>query len=438
MVGEDIVRMSGKELRRLHVIRHVIEKKVTQSQAAGLLGLTDRQIRRLVRRVRQGGDAALAHRRRGHPSNRRLSVTLKARVLKLYDTRYGDFGPTLAVEKLAERHAITISKETLRGWLLDAGVEHFRRRKRPHRAWRARKAHVGELVQLDGSHHDWLEGRGPRCVLLAYIDDASSQVYARFYDYEGTVPALDSFARYVRRYGLPLAIYTDKHTTYKSPAEPTVDEQLQGRKPHSQFERCLAELGVEVIHAHSPQAKGRVERLFATFQDRVIKELRLAGIATLEDANRFLAGYLPSYNQRFAVLPAQAADLHRPSPTGRELDRILCLKTTRVLRRDWTVAHHGQLYQVQDQLRATHVVVEERVDGTMRITHKGRALQYHAIAARLVKKDESSPIVYAPRRRVKPMPDHPWQKRFLPERRKSDGAHDLKPDISTLLGTGHF
>ena len=210
----------------------------------------------------------------------------------------------MAAEKFAEREGMAIGAETLRGWLLAKGVTHFRRRKRPHRAWRARKAHVGELVQLDGSHHDWFEGRGPRCVLLAYIDDASSRVWARFYEYEGTIPAMDSFTRYGRRYGLPLAVYTDKHTTYKSPAEPTVDEQLEGHKPHSQFERSLAELGVELIHAHSPQAKGRVERLFGTFQDRLIKELRLAGSATLEAANGFLETYLPAYNQRFTVPPA--------------------------------------------------------------------------------------------------------------------------------------
>lgn len=333
----------------------------------------------------------------------------------MYTTHYGDFGPTLAAEKLAERHRLVVSAETLRGWLLEEGVTHFRRRKRPHRAWRTRKAHVGELVQWDGSHHDWLEGRGPRCVLLAYIDDASSRVYARFYDYEGTVPALDSFGRYVKRYGLPLAVYTDKHTTYKSPAEPTVDEQLEGRTPHSQFERSLAELGVELIHAHSPQAKGRVERLFGTFQDRVRKEMRLAGIATLEEANRFLEAYLPRYNQRFAVPPAQAADLHRPRPAASELARVLCLKTQRVLRRDWTVAHNGQLYQIHDRLRAPHVQVEERLDGTMRITYNGQTLAYQVITARPVRVAEP-PRTQDTQRPVKPTPDHPWRKRLLPER----------------------
>ncbi|NOU11489.1 MAG: transposase, partial [Nitrospira sp.] len=209
MIREDRVTMSGKELRRVHVIRHVLDRKLTQVKAATVLGLSPRQVRRLVTRVRQEGDGGLVHRGRGQPSNRRIPEGHKTKILRLYETRYGDFGPTLAVEKLAERHGLTLSDETLRRWLRGRGIDHFARRKRPHRAWRARKAHVGELVQVDGSHHDWFEGRGPRCVLLAYIDDASSRVFARFYTHEGTIPAMDSFQRYVRRYGLPLALYTD-------------------------------------------------------------------------------------------------------------------------------------------------------------------------------------------------------------------------------------
>lgn len=416
MVREDTVIMSVKELRRVPIIRHVMEKKLTQGQAGALLGLTERQIRRLIARVRQEGDRGLVHRGRGRPSNRRLAERLKAKVLRLYAQQYADFGPTLAAEKLAERQGLVLSDETLRGWLRDAGVTHFRRRKRPHRAWRERKAHVGELLQLDGSHHDWLEGRGPRGVLMAYIDDASSRVFARFYEYEGTVPAMDSLGRYVKQYGIPLAVYADKHTTYKSPAQPTVDEQLAGEKPQSQFERSLAELGVKMIHAHSPQAKGRIERLFSTFQDRLIKELRLAGIATLSEANRFLDTYLPTYNQRFAVQPAHAADLHRPSPPGRHLDRILCVKTKRVLRRDWTVAHNGQLYQINDNVRTTHVMVEERLDGSMWMTHHGRTLHSHAIASRPMRPAVPQAIP-TPRHSVKPKADHPWRQRGVTERR---------------------
>jgi len=245
MVGEDKVILRVKELRRVHVIRQTMEKKLPQVQAGTRLGLTPRHIRRLIERVEQGGDHGLVHRGRGKPSNRRVPETRKQKVLALYEERYGDCGPTLAVEKLAERDGITLSAETMRGWLLAQGVEHFRRRKRPHRAWRARKAHVGEFVQREGSHHDWLEGRGPRCVLMAYIDDARSRGFARVYEDEGTVPAMDSFGRYVKQYGIPLAVYADKHTTYKSPAQPTVDEEWAGKKPQRQFERSLAELGVE-------------------------------------------------------------------------------------------------------------------------------------------------------------------------------------------------
>jgi hypothetical protein len=416
MVREDRVIMSVTELRRVSVIRQTMEKKLTQVKAGALLGLTPRHIRRLMERVAQAGDQGLAHRGRGKPSNRRIPEPVKAKALRLYAQRYGDFGPTLAAEKLAEHHGLTLSDETLRSWLLAQGVTHFRRRKRPHRAWRERKPHVGELVQLDGSHHDWFEGRGPRSVLMAYIDDASSRVFARFYEYEGTIPAMDSFHRYIRQYGIPLAVYADKHTTYQSPAPPTLDEQLAGVKPTSQFGRALGELGVELIPAHSPQAKGRVERLFKTLQDRVIKEMRLAAVSTLEAANQFLEGYLPIYNQRFTVQPAQVADLHRPRPASRDLDRSLCLKTPRGLRRDWTVAHHGHLYQVRTNVRATHVLVEERVDGTMRITHQGRPLAFHVITSRPVKVVEAK-TVPSPRRPVTPRPDHPWRRRLRPERR---------------------
>ena len=416
MVREDVVRMSVKELKRVHVIRHVMNRALRQREAGELLGLSVRQVRRLLQRVRAEGDAGLVHQSRGRPSNRRHTPALKARVLRLYRRHYGDFGPTLAAEQLADRHGITLSAETLRGWLRQHGIEHFTRRKRPHRAWRARKAHVGELIQMDGSHHAWFEDRGPTCVLMAYIDDASSRVLARLYAYEGTVPAMESFGRYVQRYGLPHRVYSDKHTTYRAPGEPTVAEQLAGTKPQSQFERALAELGVELIHAHSPQAKGRVERLFKTLQDRLVKALRLAGLSTIEAANEFLETWLPHYNQRFTVQPAEATDLHRPSPESRDLDRILCVKTRRIVRRDWTVAHHGQLYQLETNVRATQVVVEERLDGTLRITHRGHLLAAHAIVARPVRVTAPPPSV-PPRRAVKPKPTHPWRQRVVPERR---------------------
>jgi hypothetical protein len=265
---------------------------------------------------------------------------------------------------------------------------------------------------MDGSHHAWFEDRGPECVLMAYIDDASNRVYARFYPYEGTIPAMDSFKRYLRRDGIPMRVYLDKHSTYKAWAEPTIAEQLAGRKPKSQFERALDELGVEVIHADSPQAKGRVERLFGTFQDRLIKEMRLAKVSHLDDANRFLSGYLPIYNRRFSLKPKEGVNLHRPISAGLNLDDILCIQTERTLRNDFTIAHNGGLYQVHDQIRAASVLVEERLDGTMRITHQGKRLHYHPIFVRTVQKAVKT-LKNRPRRPPKPpASDHPWHRPF--------------------------
>ncbi|MEK9141878.1 MAG: hypothetical protein AAB308_12575 [Nitrospirota bacterium] len=305
----------------------------------------------------------------------------------------------MAAEQLAERQGMAVNAETLRGWLLANGVPHFQRRKRRHRAGRERRAPVGERIQREGSHHDWLEGRGPRGVRMASIDDASSRVSARFYPYEGTIPARDRCQRYVTRDGIPLAVYADTPTTYRSPAEPTVEAQLAGTKPQSQFGRALTELGVDLIAAHSPQAKGRVERLFTTVHDRRIKERRLAGSATLEDANRFLEGDRPRDNQRVAVTPAQTADLHRPTRPIRELERSVCLKTTRCLRKDFTIGPEKRLYQGHATLRATHVVVEAHVEGTMRLTHQGRSLGFHAIPERPVPAAEA-PAVSRSRRPI--------------------------------------
>lgn len=237
--------------------------------------------------------------------------------------------------------------------------------------------------------------------------DESSPASTRM---KAPLPALDSVQRYVRRYGVPMSVYPDKHTTYKSSAKPTLTEQLQGRGPQSQVERALAELGVTVIHAHSPQAKGRVERRFKTFQDRLVKEMRLAGVHTLEQENRFLAGYLPRYNRRFTVVPTDPVDLHRPLPTGLDLKGVLCCKTERTVRNDATVVHSRTLYQLLNHRRVSRMTVEDRLDGTMRITHQGKPLRYRAIAARPrpVQTAATAPHVKA---HTTPAPDHPWRRR---------------------------
>jgi transposase len=399
------------------VLHQAIEKKLTQREAAGLMGLSDRHVRRLLQRVRAEGDEGICHRARGRPSNHRIPPRVKARALTLFRGTYRDFNLTHATEKLGEVHGIRLSDETLRLWVNAAGLPYKKRRARTHRQWRERKPHCGELVQLDGSHHDWFEGRGPRCVFLGYIDDATNAVWGRFYAYEGTWPALDSLKRYLQQYGLPQSVYLDKHTTYKSAAPPTIDEQLRDQPPRSQVERSLAELGIAVIHANSPQAKGRVERLFKTLQDRLVKEMRLVGIQSVAEANAFLRGYLPQYNRRFRRAAASAADLHGPAPSSRALDRILCIKEERTVKNDFTIAHHGALYQLTQATRAKKVTVEERLDGTLHITYHGQELRYRAIPRR---PPRATPD---PARRLPetlpwiPPGDHPWRRLFLPKRR---------------------
>ncbi len=409
MAGKDMIWMSLKEVKRLKVVQSAIEKRTTQKMAAVMLGRSERQIRRLVKAVREKGEAGIIHGARGRPSPRRFRYELREKVLSLYRERYPDFGPTLAAEKLLERDGIKISDETLRKWLLEAGLWQKRRKSSIHRRWRKRKECFGEMVQIDGSHHDWLEGRGPKLVLMGYIDDATSAAYGRFYDYEGTMPAMDSFQRYVQKNGLPMIAYVDKHTTYKSPKKLTEWEKIEGPEPLSQFERALKELGVELIHALSPQAKGRIERLFGVFQDRLIKEMRLREIKTKDAANEFLEEYLPRYNERFQVCPAHEADAHVKLPPNFDLDKYLCIKTRRSVRNDNTLAHDGKLYQI-DTPSAKEVIVEEKIDGSLHIMSKGKALKYHEITerppkAKAVKEDQR--VYNRPR---KPAKDHPWKK----------------------------
>lgn len=406
MAGKDIVQMSQRELRRLHVIHKAIEGLLKQKEAAELLSLSDRQIRRLIKKAIEEGDAGIIHKSRGKASNRRLPKRIKDKAIGLYRQKYGGFGPLLASEKLLEQDSITVNDETLRKWLIESGDWKKTRKGRKHRQWRPRKHHFGEMIQIDGSHHDWFEGRGPECVLMGYIDDATGKAFARFYDYEGTMPAFDSFKKYARKYGIPIKVYLDKHTTYKSPKKTAFSGYDE--EPLSQFERAMKELGVEVSHAHSPQAKGRVERLFRTFQDRLVKEMRLRGIKTIEEANKFLAEYLPKYNRKFAVRPKEKTDLHRKIPKGLNLDRILCIKTGRVLRNDFTVAHNRKLYQIQDKIKAEKVVIEERINGTMVISHNNTFLKFKEITERPEK--QKKPRILKKKTFNKPPADHPWRK----------------------------
>jgi len=407
MAGKDIIMATQEELKALHVIRKAIDKVITQKEAAEAIDLSERQVRRKITRIREEGDRGIINRLRGRPSNRKLSCKDKA--LRFFKDKYPDFGPTLAAEKLFERDKIKVNDETLRLWLIEEGIPYKKRKARPHRQWRERKECFGQMIQMDGSEHDWLEERGPKLIFMGYIDDATGTPFGRFYEYEGTLPAMDSFKRYIKRYGIPLSVYLDKHTTYKSNAKPSIEDELNNDIPLSQFERALKELGVEVIHANSPQAKGRIERLFNTFQDRLIKEMRLEKAKTLDEANAVTKRFLPKYAKRFSVKARRIDDLHRPIPKGIDLDRILCVKTERTLRNDFTVAHNKKLYQILDNARAGKVVVEEYVDGSMAIYHKDNRLKFKEITRRPEKAEERPQYIFKVKKVYTPPKNHPWR-----------------------------
>lgn len=408
--------MSQRELQRLPVIEAVLAKQTSQIEAAECLGLSTRQIRRLERRVQTEGPSGLMHRSCGQPAHHRVADGLRHRVLGLIRQRYSDLGPTLACEKLFEVEKITLSDETVRLWMRAEGIFNGRRRPRPHRQWRERRACYGQRVQMDGSHHRWLEGRGPEFVLMGYVDDATGRVYARFYPSEDRDAAFDSFGRYCRLYGIPQSVYLDKHTIYKSPGKPTLEDQLENRWPQTQFERALSELGVQVIHAHSPQAKGRVERLFRTFQDRLIKEMRLSRIRALPEANRFLKGFLVRYNRRFSRAPRQPGNVHRPAPAGKMLSQVLCEKKPRVVTHDGTIQIDGQRLQLLPPglrpLAKKGVLVTISPQGKLRVLYEGKELAYRAIPLQPKPKfepaQEGLPRLGHRYRHPQP-PGHPWR-----------------------------
>jgi len=411
MAGGDIIMATQRELKILYLIRRAIDKVITQKEAAKVAGLSERQVRRKVKRVVEEGDKGIIHKSRGKPSNRAVPDKVRDKVLAIFKDKYSDFGPTLASEKLFERDNIEINDETLRLWLIEDNIPYRKRKKRPHRQWRERKRYYGQMVQIDGSEHDWLEGRGPYCVLMGYIDDATGSPFGRFYEYEGTIPAMDSFKRYIKKYGIPLSVYLDKHSTYKSTGKPSIEDELKNIVPLSHFERSLKELDVEVIHANSPQAKGRIERLFKTFQDRLIKELRLEGAKTINEANKILERFLSRYAKRFCVKAFYSDDLHRSIPKDIDLDRILCVKTERLLRNDFTIAHNSKLYQIENNIRAKKVIVEERIDGSMIIRYKDTALKFKEITNRPKKKDPEKTYEFKFARVYTPCPvNHPWRR----------------------------
>jgi len=379
-LGQERGLMSTKEAQRLGVVRRVLDEGLGQAQAAALLGLSVRQVKRLCRSVRQHGARGVMSRRRGRTSNRGVEPAVRERYMAAVRERYADFGPTLAHEYLQREHGFAWSVETLRVWMITAGLwaAKPRRAQRMHPS-RPRRACVGELVQIDGSHHDWFEGRSDKCCLIAFIDDASGRVLvARFFEHETTEGYLALLHTLVQRHGAPLALYSDRHGifTKANPEDP---------KP-TQFERALLQLHIEPICATSPQAKGRVERLFQTLQDRLCKAMRLQGIDTIEQANSWLAEYLREHNRRFAVAPRDAQDMHRPwSGTAAALSDICALHHQRQLSAQGACKFEGNVLQIKPhqahapKARAM-VDIAQHADGSLALSYRGMPLAFQRYA----------------------------------------------------------
>jgi len=415
----ETLQMSAKERARLEVFGRVKAGDITLVKASEILGMSYRQVKRSWARYQALGAVGLVHRLRGRSSNRQADPAVKEKALTLYREKYGDYGPTLAAECLAAEDGVSVPVETLRGWLLGAGLWQRQRRRREHRRRRPRKEQFGEMVQMDGSVHPWFEGRRGEAVLMVLIDDATGRVYARFYERETVWAAWDSMRGWIERYGVPRSLYVDRHSIYRSDAEPTAEQLLSGEEPPTQFGRSMEELGVRLIRARSPQAKGRVERMNRTLQDRLVKALRRAGISDLGEANRFLEEeFLPALNKRFAVSAAVEGDLHRPLEAGYDLDRAFSVQERRVVRNDWTVRWGNRFLQLERSSMGHvrpggRVTVCEQGDGRIRVftgevelawsETRSEASRGSRRAARGREEIRSS-------QGNRPSEDHPWRK----------------------------
>ena len=417
------IEMSIRERRRMGVMERVKERRLKVREAAEMMRVSYRQAKRIWQRYRQAGDAGLVHRGRGRGSNRARPTRERNRAVALYLKRYAGFGPLLASEHLADEHGIVVDHETLRRWLWGAGHWTARQRREAHRAARERRPRCGDLVQIDGSEHDWFEGRGPRAVLMVMVDDATNQTLARFYPAEDTASAYDVFERYVCRYGLPAALYPDRDSIYVCTREACLEEELADTGPETQFARAMRELDVDLIPAHSPQAKGRVERRHGLFQDRLVKEMRLLGICSIAEANTYLdESFLDLVNERYTVAPRDSANGHRPRPAAATLALTLSWQEPRTVAKDWTVRWRNRRFQIDARhaalgLPGRRILFVERRDGTLAMLYGQRLLTFREAPTALPPRVVTRRPVHPPTPRHPPAPDHPWRKRLLKPRR---------------------
>jgi transposase len=423
---ETTLLMGMKERVRLEVFSQVKRGEISVGKAAGLARVSLRQARRIWRRYQRDGDCGLVHRLRGRPGNAGKAKALqKEKALAVCRDRYADFGSSLAAEYLGKAGQ-EVSRQTLWRWRRQAGDIQPSRRSARHRIRRERRQCAGELVQMDGSTHDWFEGRRGSCVLFVMIDDASGRVFCRFYESEDTASAFDLLGRYVKKHGLPVALYVDKDSIYRV-NDPLAREhgRQRGRVPLTQFGRAMGQVGVEIICANSPQAKGRVERTNGTLQDRLVKALRLAGISTIQEANEFLQReFLREHNRRFMCAAASSADVHRKVPAGVEMSEVLCVQETRTVGRDWCVSYEGQVLQMDKRheklsLAGRKITVLRLASGQLRLMYRGKSLRWREAPAPSVS-PQAPPPKAAPAKAVppkavlppkpwRPAPQHPWR-----------------------------
>ena len=414
--------MSAKELRRVEVLSRAKAGELKVVDAAELMGVSYRQGKRLWRRYREEGAEGLQHRSAGRAGNRAKPRKFREQVLGLVRKKYGGeagkrFGPTLAAEHLEADDGLVVNAETLRLWMLGEGLWSRERRRRQHRKRRERKNHFGELVQLDGSFHEWLEERGPELCLMNLVDDATGTTLSQLHAQETIWAAADVYRAWVEHYGVPQALYTDWKNVYVR--EPNEEEQRAGKEPLTQFGRMCRKLGTRILPANSPQAKGRVERNHGTQQDRVIKKLRLAGIGTLDAANQYLRRhYLPDHNRRFRRDAAEPQDYHQRAPGKRELDAIFRLEQERRISNDWVVRYQGQFLQIERESRYApaggKVIVSEGRDGRLQVLYRGRPVSWKEIATPLPRPQQQTTTTGRPvevrKKRPLPASDHPWRK----------------------------
>ena len=408
--------MSQRERSRLVMMTRVREKSMTIREASEMVGVSYRHCRRIYKRYREEGDRGLIHRNQGQPSNRRQTAKEREKIMVLYREQYWDFGPTLAAEKLWERDGYKVDHETLRRWLLAAGLWERQRKRGKHRKWRERKGHFGELIQMDGSPHKWFEDRGEEDCLMDMVDDATGKTLALLSEQETTRAAMELLWAWVKKYGIPKALYVDWKNVYITKREPTIEEQLSGELPLTQFGRACKKLDIEILPASSPQAKGRVERKHGVYQDRWVKELRLEGIRDMKEANQCLCGFAESLNARFAVEPRSSADFHRPIPQGMDLRTVFCLEEQRTVGNDWVVRYKNRFFQIEAQSNLPpvrrKVLVQEHLDGTIHLVYKERDVLFIEIKKLPQKASKPYPKQQSPelRKNCVPAADHPWRR----------------------------